>query len=142
MKRKGFTLTELLVVMAIIAMLIGILVPALVKSRVIAKNLQQKAQLRAIGLGVEQFSIENNNFYPNSSVMNYNTTDEVYGAHRLVTALMGRDLYGYAKDGNETPKKLYSAKFKEEDRDFYLDRDKYIFANPKQIYSQGTRVPD
>ena len=51
----GFTIVELLTVLAIIAMLVGLLVPALNLVRNIAKETKQKAQLTTIGLALTAF---------------------------------------------------------------------------------------
>ena len=133
--RKAFTLIELLVVISIIAILIGVLVPSISKMRIIAKNLQQKAQFRTISGGLEAYSNENDNTYPSSEDENANG---VYGAHKLTAALLGRDLFGYTPDGNMLPGEYYSMDLKE--RNEYLDKDKFLMVNPVQIYDNTANL--
>jgi prepilin-type N-terminal cleavage/methylation domain-containing protein len=106
LKKRAFTLVELLTVIAIIALLIGILVPAVNKARQIAVKTSVKAQISGISTGLEMFK-NDFGYYPSSVPQDTdgNTADglranadvtntPVDGAHRLAYALVGRDLMG------------------------------------------------
>ncbi len=61
-KKKSFTLIELLVVVAIIAVLVAILLPALAKSREEATKLSCRSRLHSLGLVIQYYANENNDF--------------------------------------------------------------------------------
>jgi prepilin-type N-terminal cleavage/methylation domain-containing protein/prepilin-type processing-associated H-X9-DG protein len=65
-RRIGFTLVELLVVISIIALLIGILLPALGRARESAQRTVIAANLRSVGQAVSVYNAENKDLMPNS----------------------------------------------------------------------------
>ena len=95
MRKKGFTILELITVIAIIALLIGMMVPGLKKVKDLANNLRQRVQLRDIELALEQWASEHNNQYPDSNVEQPAGGMITTGAHKLAEALMGRDGHGF-----------------------------------------------
>ena len=62
--RKGFTLIELLVVMVIIALLVGLLLPALGRAREEARKTQCRSNLRQIGLAMNIYCHDNKGYTP------------------------------------------------------------------------------
>ncbi len=92
-KRRAFTIVELLTVMSIIVILIGLMVPALNKVRRFARDVQQKAQLKAIDAAVELFRNEFDGYPPSSA---QDPMGAAYcGSMKLCEALMGQDLLGF-----------------------------------------------
>ena len=62
--RRGFTLIELLVVISIIALLMGILMPALQRVKEQAREITCRANLRQYGLAQTMYLDENDDRYP------------------------------------------------------------------------------
>lgn len=71
-KNTAFTLIELLVVISIIALLIGILLPALGAARRTARQMQNSTQVRGIHTGLVLFSQGNNTYYPGKNTIGTN----------------------------------------------------------------------
>ncbi len=94
--KKGFTIVELLTVMGVIAVLIGLLVPALALVKEHASRLQQRAQFHGIDVGLEIYKNELGS-YP-ESYDNFVTGKEgvnYCGANKLAEAMVGWDLLGF-----------------------------------------------
>jgi prepilin-type N-terminal cleavage/methylation domain-containing protein len=117
----GFTLVELLTVVAIIALLIGVLIPSLSAARKAARKAATSALIDAVGKGAELFNTEigeyprsrgNSPFHVSDPAFggdgpqSANPTADVplFGAQWIALQLSGADLQGYVdprKPGND-----------------------------------------
>jgi hypothetical protein len=92
---------EILVVVSIIAILAGLLLPAVHTVQKMAKETKQKAQFTAIELGLGAFKSDYGD-YPPSSWWNPNipgsNLQNYCGAQKLAEALLGWDLLGFHPD--------------------------------------------
>ncbi len=84
--KQGFTLIELLVVIAVVGLLMGILVPSLSRAREQAKVAVVDAELRQIGLALEVY-FENNDEYPptQEDCISGKLTDHLYQLPKVLT---------------------------------------------------------
>ena len=76
--RRAFSLVELMTVLGIIAILIALLLPSLVRAREHAKTVQCLAQLRQIGQAIYAYSIHNGGKLPAWSAVHYWPDDPPY----------------------------------------------------------------
>ena len=88
-RRKGFTLVELLVVVSIIALLIGILLPALGEARRSARMVQDIANLNEHGKGTSAYVAEQKGRMPN-------TRPDAAGGNKLGPRTTPKESFAYA----------------------------------------------
>ena len=97
--KKGFTIVELLTVMGVIAVLIGLMVPALALVKDYSKRIQQKAQFHGIDMGLQMYKTEMGSFPESTENLlekPEDTSGSSYcGANKLAEAMVGLDLIGF-----------------------------------------------
>jgi prepilin-type N-terminal cleavage/methylation domain-containing protein len=78
--RRGFTLVELLVVVAVIGILIGVLLPALAGARAAAVKMQDQNNLRQIGIAYKGYMTETERYLNTNTFKNFNYFQERWRA--------------------------------------------------------------
>lgn len=156
-QRRGFTLLELLTVIAIITLLIGILVPSLSAARNQAKKTATQGLIRGIETGCLQFQVDNDRL-PQSRGKNPFEADSanIYltGSQWLVLQVSGVDYGGYVKpvlqhDSNAdnkidsmdwldwyslSPKRTYTRS------SAYVQADSKSAASPNKLITENTEI--
>lgn len=97
-RRQGFTIVELLTVLAIIAILMGVFVPTLNLVRNTAKEAKQKAQLATINMALISFKGDYGDYPP--SGIGSEVPFDYCGTQKLTEALLGWDLLGFHSGSN------------------------------------------
>jgi len=100
-KRSGLTLVEILVVVGVIAILAGMLLPAVSMVRKTAREAKQKVQFTAIDLALATFKNDHGDYPPSdrySWLADTQQTENSSGAQKLAEALLGWDLLGFHPD--------------------------------------------
>lgn len=64
MNKKGFTLVEIMIVVAIVALLAAIAIPGLLRSRINAQEATAQSTLKTIATAMESFAAANAGNYP------------------------------------------------------------------------------
>lgn len=94
--RKAFTIVELIMVVIVIALLLGILLPAVSTIRAKAKETAQKAQFATIDMALEAFKQDYGDYPPSGELEDTDPPGRPYcGAQKLTEALLGWDLAGF-----------------------------------------------
>jgi len=105
--RSAFTLIEVLVVVAIIALLVAILIPSLKKARGQAMDAVCLSNLRQMGLALNTYSADHKSFLPYTGPYCYSIKHDFYGKRRLCNIGLlygkygGKDLHLYYCPSNE-----------------------------------------
>jgi prepilin-type N-terminal cleavage/methylation domain-containing protein/prepilin-type processing-associated H-X9-DG protein len=87
--RPGFTLIELLVVIAVISILAALLMPAVNRARESGRATACLSNLRQIGLAIQIYVEENNNFLPTMRDQSTTTTNELPGPDKVLAQQLG-----------------------------------------------------
>ena len=102
-KQSGLTMIEILVVLSIVALLAGLLLPAVHTVQKMARETKQKAQFTAIELGLGTFKNDYGD-YPRSdwwkTAVDPALDIRYCGAQKLAEALVGYDLLGFHPDSD------------------------------------------
>ena len=98
-KNNGFTLVEIMIVVAIIAMLAAIAIPNLLRARVNSNDTAALALLKSICTSLETYAAANNGLYPLASGLSAlaghtfaNSTPPYFNKEKLTTPQFGHDI--------------------------------------------------
>lgn len=86
---------ELLIVLGIIAILVGLLLPAVTVVRKMARDTKQKAQFATIELALAAFKNDDGDYPPSIWPLPPNPGSDYCGSQKLSEALLGWDLLGF-----------------------------------------------
>lgn len=95
-RKVGFTLVELLTVLAVVTLLVSMMIPSMITVRRVARNTKQQAQLNAIDMALITFRNDYGQYPPSYFIDPATSTPTDYcGAQKLCEALLGWDLMGF-----------------------------------------------
>ena len=125
-KRTGFTIVELLAAIGIIALMVGLLIPALSMVRNTAKETKQKAQFVTIELALTAFKNDYGDYPRSDWPLPPAPGSDYCGAQKLAEALVGWDLLGFH------PKSDFRSNGRNDDGEFIYDANNPIFFDQRR----------
>jgi len=104
-KREGFTLVELLIVVAIIAIVTGIAVPNVMSARIRARISGAKSEMGSIAILLEDYKMDNSGSYPLQPQPGLGTAHEIATASVAIdaTTVAGLGKLIYPTSSDSTP---------------------------------------
>lgn len=98
--QRGFTLIEMMIVIAVIAILVGILLPSFRGTQDEAAEQRARAELRTVATALESYFIHNSNAFPSA------LSGLTSASPRIISSIpddpfrSGSNDYAYARDSN------------------------------------------
>ena len=89
MRPRAFTLVELLVVMAIIALLTGMLIPSIGAARDQSKSLLCLSNLRQLAAAAQVYAADNHDYYPMAIVTQFSSSATITACWDFTTTVAG-----------------------------------------------------
>ncbi len=125
-KRTGFTIVEVLAAVGIIALMVGLLIPALSMVRNTARETKQKAQFTTIELALTSFKNDYGDYPRSDWPLPPAPGSDYCGAQKLTEALVGWDLLGFH------PKSDFRSHGRNDDGEFIYDANNPIFFDQRR----------
>ena len=125
-KRTGFTVVEVLAAVGIIALMVGLLIPALSMVRNTARETKQKAQFTTIELALTAFKNDYGDYPRSDWPLPPAPGSDYCGAQKLAEALVGWDLLGFH------PRSDFRSNGRNDDGEFIYDANNPIFFDQRR----------